>query len=317
MGSGAGRYGAPVTRIVIHEDDVAFCQGANDAFVELSAVGAISSGSAMVPCPWFHDIARRVADLDDTTFDLGVHLTLTSEHAGYRWAPITRPSAAAGLTDADGYMWPRVHQVREHAHPDAVEEEWRAQLDRALGAGIDVTHLDAHMGAALAPEWCDRYVALGAEYGLPVLITRDLAAYGPSNHLAGTSEETFAAFVEQARDAGTPVFDVVLETDFRRERGTPVDYRTMLLGAHDRSDHDLVYCAFHPCAPGPGEVERIDEEWWHVRTDEFRIFGEHAWGSWLEAQCFEVIGMRTLRDEFRAASTPDMSPSNQSIQSTT
>lgn len=287
-----------MTRFVIHEDDVAFCQGANDAFLELSRLGAVSSGSAMVPCPWFHDLARRVADAGDG-IDLGVHLTLTSEHAGYRWAPVTRQPASAGLTDDHGYMWPRVTQVRDHAHPDAVEEEWRAQLDRALAAGVDVTHLDAHMGAALAPEWCDRYVALGVEYGIPVLMTRDLASYGPSNHLAGVSEETFAEFVHQARAAGMPLFDNVLETDFRRPRGAPVDYEAMLSKADADQGQDLVYCAFHPCTPGPGEVERIDEEWWHVRTDEHRIFS--SWTSWLDAQPFEVIGMRELRDEFRAA----------------
>lgn len=292
-----------MTRIVIHEDDVAFCQGANDAFLELSQLGAISAGSAMVPCPWFHDLALRVADAEVDSLDLGVHLTLTSEHEGYRWAPITRPPPAAGLTDEHGFMWPRVHQVREHADADAVEEEWRAQIDRALAAGIDVTHLDAHMGAALAPEWCDRYVALGVEYGVPVLITVDLAAYGPSNHLAGAAEETFAEFVHQARAAGMPVFDVVLETDFRRPRGAPVDYSAMLSAADAEADQELVYCAFHPCAPGPGEVERIDEEWWHVRTDEHRIFGDPSWTAWLAAQPFEVIGMRELRDEMRAATS--------------
>lgn len=289
-----------MTRIVIHEDDVAFCQGANDAFIELSRLGTISAGSAMVPCPWFHDLALRVADADVKTLDLGVHLTLTSEHEGYRWAPITRPSPAAGLTDEYGYMWSRVQQVRDHADPDAVEAEWRAQLDRALAVGIDVTHLDAHMGSALAPEWCDRYVALGAEYGIPALITVDIAAYGPQNHLTGVSEETFAEFVHQARSAGMPVFDVVLETDFRRPRGTPVAYETMLTAADEHGDQELVYCAFHPCAAGPGEVERIDGEWWHVRTDEHRIFGDPSWKDWLDAQPFQVIGMRELRDEMRA-----------------
>lgn len=290
-----------MTRIVIHEDDVAFCQGANDAFVTLSRLGTISAGSAMVPCPWFHDLALRVADEPAGSIDLGVHLTLTSEHAGYRWAPITRPSPAAGLTDESGYMWPRVHQVRDHADPDAVEEEWRAQIERALAAGIDVTHLDAHMGAALAPEWCDRYVALGVEYGVPALITIDLAAYGPNDHLTDTSEETFAEFVHQARSAGMPVFDVVLETDFGRPRGAPVDYEAMLRGADDDADQELVYCAFHPCTPGPGEVERIDEGSWHVRTDEHRLFGDSSWKAWLDEQPFEVIGMRQLRDEFRTS----------------
>ena len=292
-----------MTRIVIHEDDVAFCQGANDAFLELSRIGTISAGSAMVPCPWFHDLALRAADAGNESLDLGVHLTLTSEHEGYRWAPVTRPSRAAGLTDEHGYMWPRVQQVREQADPDAVEEEWRAQIDRALAAGIDVTHLDAHMGAALAPEWCDGYVALGIEYGVPALITVDLAAYGPNNHLMGASEGTFVEFVRQARSAGMPVFDMVLETDFRRPRGAAVDYESMLTDADADPDLELVYCAFHPCAPGPGEVERIDEECWHVRTDEHRIFGEPSWKAWLDAQPFEVIGMRELRDEFRGATS--------------
>ncbi len=285
-----------MTRIVIHADDVGFCHGANEAFVELSRLGTITAGSVMVPCPWFHDVAQRVAA--EAQLDLGVHLTLTSEHDGYRWGPLTRPSPSAGLTDEHGYLWPRVAQVREHAHPDAVEAEWRAQIDRALAAGIDVTHLDAHMGAALAPEWCDRYVALGVEYDVPVLITAELGSYGPNKHLAGTAEELFAGFVRQAATAGMPVFDVVLETDFRRPRGAAVDDRTML----GSTDAELVYCAFHPCQPG--EVERIDPEWWHVRTDEYERFRRESWREWLDLQSFEVIGMRELRDEWRVARRP-------------
>ena len=180
----------------------------------------------------------------------------------------------------------------------AVEEEWRAQLDRALAAGVDVTHLDAHMGAALAPEWCERYVGVGVEYGVPVLITRDIAAYGPNNHLTGVGEEIFAEFVHQATVAGMPIFDVVLETDFRRPRGAPVDYEAMLADADDDPRAELVYCAFHPCAPG--EVEVIDDEWWHVRVDEYELFRTVAWRSWLDRQPFETIGMRELRDEWQA-----------------
>lgn len=281
-----------MTTFVIHEDDVGFCQGANDAFIELAGAGAISSGSVMVPCPWFHDLAQRVAG--DDSLDVGVHLTLTSEHAGYRWAPLTRPSAASGLVDDDGYMWRAVADVRAHAHPDAVEAEWRAQIDRALAAGIAVSHLDAHMGAALAPEWCDRYVAVGAEYGVPVLITSTFDGYGPQNHLQGTTEDEFAGFVDQARAADMPVFDVVLETDFGRERGAPVDYAAMLAAADADERYDLVYCAFHPCRPGPGEVERIDADTWHVRTDEYDLFRTREWRAWLAQQPFDIVSMRDL-----------------------
>ncbi len=284
-----------MVRMVIHADDVGMCHGANQAFVELSGFGVITSGSVMVPCPWFPEIARIAAA--DPTLDVGVHLTLNAEQRGYRWAPVSRPVASAGLTDDDGYCWPTVAQVRAHAHPDAVEIEWRAQIDRALAAGVDVTHLDAHMGSALAPEWCDRYVALGVEYGVPALITGTIAGYGPNNHLADLSESQFAPFVDQARAARMPVFDRVLETDFSRARGEAHDYHGMLESVTD----DLVYCAFHPCRPGPGEIEMIEPDAHHVRVDEYEFFGTDAWRRWLADSSIEPIGMRGLRDDWRRA----------------
>ena len=281
-------------RIVIHADDVGMCHGANTAFVELSHLGTISVGSVMVPCPWFSEIASIASD--DPSLDVGVHLTLNSEQAGYRWAPLTRPSAAAGLTDDDGFFWASVADTRANADPDAVEAEWHAQVDRALASGIDVTHFDAHMGAALAPEWCERYVALGVEYDVPVLLTATLDAYGPNNHLGGTTEEAFAVFVDAAESAGMPVFGRCLETSFQRERGTPPDYESMLANATE----DLVYCAFHPCSPGPGEIEVIEPGAHHVRVDEHELFRTDAWAEWLDAQPFDVIGMRELRYQWRA-----------------
>jgi chitin disaccharide deacetylase len=286
-----------MSRIVIHADDVGMCHGANAAFVELSHLGAVSAGSVMVPCPWSSEIAAAAAE--DPALDLGVHLTLNAEQEWYRWRPVSAPTPAAGLTDDDGYLWRSVAQVRAHAHPDAVETEWRAQIDRALAWGVDVTHLDAHMGSALAPEWCDRYLALGVEYGVPALITSTLAGYDPNGHLAGTTEEQFAEFVAEARASGMPVFGRVLETDFARARGAAHDYRAQL----HSTDEVLVYCAFHPCRPGPGEIEVIEPGSHHVRVDEYELFRTEEWLAWLCAQSFEVIGMRALRDEGRRPTT--------------
>jgi hypothetical protein len=280
--------------MVVHADDVGMCHGANVAFRELSRRGTISAGSVMVPCPWFAELAGWAAT--DPSLDVGVHLTLTSEHAPYRWGPVSTPPPSSGLTDPSGFLWPTVAEVREHADPDAVEVEWRAQVERALSAGIDVTHLDAHMGSALAPEWCDRYVALGVEFDVPVLITSLLSTYGPNGHLADVSDDDFDQFVDAARAADMPIFDVCLETDFGRGRGDSVDYEALLSSAPE----PLVYCAFHPCRPGPGEVEFIEPDSHHVRTDEYALFGSDEWAGWLAAQGFVVTGMRELRDERRA-----------------
>ncbi|MBT5866591.1 MAG: ChbG/HpnK family deacetylase [Ilumatobacter sp.] len=296
--SGGQHARRDATRLVIHADDVGMCHGANSAFVELSHQGGITAGSVMVPCPWFPEIADLAAR--DDLLDVGVHLTLNAEKAHYRWRPVSGVGASSGLVDAEGYLWHRVADTRANAHPEAVETEWRAQIDTALGAGIDVTHLDAHMGSALGPEWCDRYINVGIDYDIPVLITRALSMYGPNNHLADVTDVDFERFVAQAEAARMPVFDEVLETDFSRPRGEPTAYETMLT-ASDVLAHDLVFCAFHPNAPGPGEIEVIEPDTWHVRTDEHALFGTDEWLALLNAQPFELTTMRELRAEYRTA----------------
>ena len=278
---------------MIHADDVGMCHGANQAFVELSHFGTITSGSVMVPCPWFTEIAEAAAG--DDTLDCGIHLTLNAEKACYRWGPVSTAGPSSGLVDEHGFFWRTVAEVRRNAHPDAVEQEWRAQIDRALAFGVNVTHLDAHMGSALAPQWCDRYVAVGIDYGVPVLITDSLAAYGPRRHVASPSEaqaadEAIRSAAADARAAGMPVFDVVLETDFSRAPQEPSAYQEMLGSLED----DLVFCAFHPNAPGGAEIEVIEPDSFHVRTDEYELFGTDGWREWLMSQPYELASMPDL-----------------------
>jgi hypothetical protein len=280
-------------KVVLHQDDVGMCHGANTAFVELSRLGTITSGSVMVPCPWFLEIAEIAAG--DDSFDLGVHLTLTAEKQYYKWAPLTRPTAAAGLTDANGFFHPDVSSVRRHAHPDAVEAELRAQIDRALATGVDVTHLDAHMGTAVAPEFCDAYIRAGIDYRLPVLLTIDIGAYGPNNHLAGVDQSTYAPFVERAKSAGIAVFDRVLETDWQRtDPPRPVYER--LIGSCNEA---MTFICLHPNAPG--ELEFIEPTSSYIRTDEYNLFRTIVYRAWLSGLAVRPIGMREIRDRFRSA----------------
>jgi chitin disaccharide deacetylase len=266
------------------------CHGANVAFVELSQLGTITSGSVMVPCPWFPEMAQFATN--DSSLDLGVHLTLTSEKPRYRWGPITRPSAASGLVDPDGYFWRDVASVRRHANPEAVEAEFRAQIDRALAAGIDVTHLDAHMGAALAPEFCAAYIRVGIDYGLPILLTKTLDGYGPREpHLRGTTSEQFDEFVAVATVAGLPLVDLVLETDFARPPSSVGGLYETLFGS---VQGDITYMAFHPNKPG--DIEVIEPDQFHVRTQEYELFRTVAWVTWLQSQPIELLGMRSIRD---------------------
>ena len=154
--------------VILHVDDLAMCHGANRALLELAAVGAVTCGSVMVPCPWFREIAEAAAA--DPALDLGVHLTLTSEWQHYRWRPLSTTSRASGLIDEDGYLWRDTASFRAHLVPEAAEAELRAQIDLALAAGIKPSHIDAHMAAAMLPELIELHVQLALDYGVvPVL----------------------------------------------------------------------------------------------------------------------------------------------------
>ena len=73
------------------------------------------------------------------------------------------------LVDERGYLWQTVAQVYEHARLDEAEAELRAQIDKALAAGIDATHLDSHMGTLqLRADYHEIYARLANDYRLPI-----------------------------------------------------------------------------------------------------------------------------------------------------
>ena len=106
----------------------------------------------MVPCPWARDAAAQYRGED-----VGVHLTLNAEYDLYRWGPITH---APSLLGGDGGFPRTIEDVWDHADIDEVRKELRAQVERAILWGFDISHLDSHMGTLqLKPEffvcYCD------------------------------------------------------------------------------------------------------------------------------------------------------------------
>lgn len=279
-------------RVVIHADDLGMSHGANAAFAELSAFGTVTAGSVMVPCPWFAELAELAGGSPE--LDVGVHLTLTSEMPGYRWRPLTRSTPSAGLTDDQGFFHRDVATLRRRARPEAVAAELRAQIEAALAAGIDVTHLDDHMGAVLAPEFIDIYLDLAIEFGLPPVLCHAPAAYGGMHNLSGLAEDAFAAAATRAQAAGFEIFARIAETDWRGDRPADAAARAMILGLPD----GLSFLALHMTKPG--EIAAIDPVGHRIRSDEYAVYRGPDFAFWLRAQSLAPIGMRELREAWRA-----------------
>ena len=270
--------------VLLHVDDVGMCGASVDAFFELSGGELRVAGSAMVPCAWFAEVAARCRARDDV--DVGVHLTLTSEWNGYRWGPISTCDRASGLIDDEGYFH-RNQTAWTNIDRAAARAEIEAQVDRALAAGIDVTHIDTHMCACLHPCLADDYLALGRARRVPVLVTRQpgwLAALSPAR-------------VERWECDGLPVFD-----DFRM-----LALDEPAVGGLERAKRAFTELApgitivvAHPATDTP-ELRAIALDW-RQRVEDFEALRDPRLARHLSAVGVKLIDWRELmRGERRAA----------------
>lgn len=160
-------YKASDKLLIINGDDAGMCHSANQAVIQSMQQGLLTSATIMVPCAWFPEIAAFAKENPNRGF--GVHLCHTAEWKKYRWDTVAPRAEVPGLLDPDGYMWRGVMDVYSHATPEEAVIEGRAQVKRALASGVDVTHLDSHMGTLqLHPEFVKAYLRLGVEFSLPL-----------------------------------------------------------------------------------------------------------------------------------------------------
>ena len=164
-------YPADAKLLIIHADDLAVAHSEDAASFEALDKHAVSSASIMVPCPWLTEVADYAKSHPDA--DLGLHLTLTSEWKTYRWGSVAPSIKVSSLLDPAGTFYSTTEQAAAHAKPAEAENEFRAQVERAIAVGIHPTHLDSHMGSAFAtPELFAAYVKVAHEYQLPFLAVK-------------------------------------------------------------------------------------------------------------------------------------------------
>jgi len=136
----------------------------NLAIYEALRNGSATTATLMVPAPWARGAAAQYRGED-----VGVGLTLNAEHDLYRWGPITQ---APSLLDGDGGFPRTAADLWDHADLDEVRRECRAQLERAIYWGFDVSHLDTHLDSVqLKPEFFDVFLDLAEEFHLPLRLS--------------------------------------------------------------------------------------------------------------------------------------------------
>jgi predicted glycoside hydrolase/deacetylase ChbG (UPF0249 family) len=242
--------------VIINCDDLGSSHAANVGVYEAVRDGVATSASLMVPCPWAREAAARYRGED-----VGVHLTLNAEHDLYRWGPITR---APSLLDGDGGFPRTLRDLWDHADLDEARRELRAQVERAILWGFDVSHLDSHLGTLqLKPEFFDIYLDLALDFGLPI-------------RLSGASTE---------RTIGFPFRKLAAEEG--------VVFPDQLVTVPGVGVTELYV---HPAVDTP-ELRALTPDDWSARVDDHDlVVTDHTLRTMLDRAGAHLIGYRALRD---------------------
>jgi predicted glycoside hydrolase/deacetylase ChbG (UPF0249 family) len=170
----------------------------------------------------------------------------------------------------------------------------RAQVEAALAAGIDVTHLDTHSGTVLFPNFIESYISLGIEYQLPLFLIR------PSRELlkaTGMLEfwEVLESQVQRAEKASLPILDGILaDTPGRPPEEKEAYYKSLFAGLKPGVTHFLV----HPAKPSD-ELSTISADA-PARAKDYELFRDGAMRRHVEGLGIRLIGYREIRDAYRA-----------------
>jgi len=265
-------YPADAKLVIINADDLGSCHSANVGVYECLATGTVTSATLMVPCPWAREASSRYRGED-----VGVHLTVNAEYELYRWGPITH---APSLLGGDGGFPRTVEDVWDHADLDEVRRECRAQIERAILWGFDVSHLDAHMGTLqLRPEFFDVYLELAVDFGLPL-------------RMVSPSVERYLGFPARtvAADAGA-VF-----TDYLRTVPGGVGTRPVFEKDLKSLRPGVTEFYLHP-AVDSAELQSLATDDWAARVDDYDIICKEDWvRRSLEDSGATLIGYRAVRD---------------------
>ena len=136
-------------QLLIRCDDVGMSHTVNLAVRELIETGVPFSTSVMIACPWYLEAVEILKA--NPQIGVGIHLTLNSEWQHFKWGPVLGAAKVPSLVDANGHFYA---SEKEFAAADVdlaeVEMELRAQVERALRAGLRVDYLDYHMLTAVS-----------------------------------------------------------------------------------------------------------------------------------------------------------------------
>jgi len=198
----------PRRQLIVTADDVALHEGMTEGAIRAHREGIVTACSVVANGSAFDDAVVRLRDTP--SLEVGVHLALVEERS---LTGLRMPSKFTSFVPL---------YVLRAIPVAAIERELRAQVERVLGAGLRVTHLNGHQHLHLLPRVFAIVTRLAREHDIPYvrivddrggsarpLSMRILAALGRRARAPFTNDRTVGVSAAGHLDDATPLLDHV------------------------------------------------------------------------------------------------------------
>jgi predicted glycoside hydrolase/deacetylase ChbG (UPF0249 family) len=197
--------------------------------------------------------------------------------------------------DADGYFNQWNDAVYQNAKPEAVAIEVNMQIERALAAGIDVTHVDSHMGTIMNPKFIQSYIQAAASRLLPNMLPRVNATGVDMMGISKEELQLYAPIMQQLESQGVPMLDGLFSM--------PLDHADDHIGVAKKLLSELPvgisHFLFHPSIDTP-ELRAVCPDW-QARVANYNAFMSGELKDFIKSSDIKLIGYRQIRNAMRSA----------------
>ena len=152
----------PPIYLIINADDCGYYSCVSKGLIECAKRKAINATGLMANGPNFFKAVESLQQVPE--LDVGVHLNITYG------SPITSTMRKC-LRNHGGVFQPAMKTAAmvlgKVIDISAIDEEWRAQLQKCISAGLNIRFLNSHEHVHMLPMLYDRYMEIAANFHIP------------------------------------------------------------------------------------------------------------------------------------------------------
>jgi chitin disaccharide deacetylase len=156
------------TGLIVNADDLGLSRSVNEAILFCYKKGFINSSSILTNTPFFDETVQLVHD-NAVVINLGVHINFAEGK------PLTNFKYDEYLNDSGEWDWEKTRKYSNTLKTEvknAFLTELYAQVDKALSANLDITHIDSHYHLHILPCFYDLFIIAAKKHNVKLRLAQ-------------------------------------------------------------------------------------------------------------------------------------------------